>query len=243
MFKKVLPNGWQLFDHQLHAINECLRLKRVILAFDMGLGKTIIALSWAKAVSRSLNYTCLTVVISPCTLIDNWKREASVLDFQVMEKSNHQSKSNSPTVVFASWAKVPDISTINKHLGRSYHSFIVIADEAHAIQNFRSQRTQALLKLTSQRHCVGVVLSTGTPMKNGRPANLLPLLVAIRHPIATNRMEYEQRYCNAKKTRFCPWDTSGASNLQELKQTIGPFILRKIKEECLDLPPLMRSVQ
>ena len=37
----VLPNGWQLFDHQLHAINEYLRLKRVILAFDMGLGKTI----------------------------------------------------------------------------------------------------------------------------------------------------------------------------------------------------------
>jgi SNF2 family DNA or RNA helicase len=150
--QQVLPNGWQLFDHQLHAINECLRLKRVILAFDMGLGKTIIALSWAKAVSRSLNYTCLTVVISPCTLIDNWKREASVLDFQVMEKSNHQSKSNSSTVVFASWAKVPDISTINKHLGQLYHSFIVIADEAHAIQNFRSQRTQALLQLTSQRH-------------------------------------------------------------------------------------------
>lgn len=150
--QRVLPNGWQLFDHQLHAINECLRLKRVILAFDMGLGKTIIALSWAKAVSRSLNYTCLTVVISPCTLIDNWKREASVLDFQHMEKTNPQSKSFSPTILFVSWAKVPDISTINKHLGRSYQSFIVIADEAHAMQNFRSQRTQALLKLTSQNH-------------------------------------------------------------------------------------------
>ena len=150
--QKVLTNGWHLFDHQLHAINECLRLERVILAFDMGLGKTIIALSWAKAVSRSMNFTCLTVVISPCTLIDNWKREASVLDFQQINKSLYLNESNASIILFASWAQVPDILTINKHLGRTCNSYIIIADEAHAIQNFRSQRTQALLKLTSQHN-------------------------------------------------------------------------------------------
>ena len=41
--------------------------------------------------------------------------------------------------------------------------------------------------------------------------------------------------------RFCAWDTSGAINLEELKQKIGPYLLRKTKEQCLDLPALDRQ--
>ena len=79
-------------------------------------------------------------------------------------------------------------------------------------------------------------------MKNGRPVNLFPLLVAIRHPIAHHKIEYEKRYCNAKKTMFCPWDTSGSSNLEELRVKVDTSILRKTKEECMkDLPVLHRT--
>jgi hypothetical protein len=66
-------------------------------------------------------------------------------------------------------------------------------------------------------------------MKNGRPVNLLPLLTGIKHPLASNKMEYEKRYCNAKKTKFCPWDTSGASNLVELQEKLGGKLIRKTK--------------
>ena len=66
-------------------------------------------------------------------------------------------------------------------------------------------------------------------MKNGRPCNILPLLIAIRHQIARNKIEFEKRYCNAKKTKFCPWDTSGSSNLIELKKKIEGSLIRKTK--------------
>lgn len=66
-------------------------------------------------------------------------------------------------------------------------------------------------------------------MKNGRPVNLLPLLTGIKHPLASNKMEYEKRYCNAKKTKFCPWDTSGASHLVELQEKLGGKLIRKTK--------------
>ena len=66
-------------------------------------------------------------------------------------------------------------------------------------------------------------------MKNGRPANILPLLMAIRHPTSQNKFEFEQRYCGAKKTAFCAWDTSGASNLDELKVKIESHVIRKTK--------------
>jgi hypothetical protein len=37
-----IANGWKLFKHQKEAILKCLELNRIILAYDMGLGKTLI---------------------------------------------------------------------------------------------------------------------------------------------------------------------------------------------------------
>jgi SNF2 family DNA or RNA helicase len=129
------------------------------------------------------------------------------------------------------------------------------------MQNLKSIRTQAALALCLHERCKGCVLATGTPMKNGRPSNLFPLLVAIRHPIARHKINFETKYCNAKKTKFCPWDISGSSNLTELKTIVGEYIIRMTKvyyyyteynriiypimllqEECLSgLPPLSRQ--
>jgi hypothetical protein len=103
-----------------------------------------------------------------------------------------------------------------------------------------SQRTRAALQLAGDATCLGCILATGTPMRNGRPCNLYPLLVGIRHPIARNKLEYDKTYCAAKKTKFVAWDTSGASNLPQLRAAIGPSLMRKTKEECLDIPLLTR---
>jgi SNF2 family DNA or RNA helicase len=55
------------------------------------------------------------------------------------------------------------------------------------------------------------------------------------------------RYCNAKRRRMklktkeiAVWDNKGASNLEELREQIKPFILRRMKSKCLDLPPKTR---
>ena len=65
---------------------------------------------------------------------------------------------------------------------------VLIADEAHALQNMASKRTQSFLKLTSHRTlCLAVMLLTGTPAKNGRPSNLFPLLRAVGHPLARDQ--------------------------------------------------------
>ena len=38
----------------------------------------------------------------------------------------------------------------------------------------------------------------------------------------------------------CLSTKSGASNLHELRSRIGPHLMRKTKEECLDIPHLTR---
>lgn len=220
----TLSNGYSLFSHQKEAVIKCIENKRTILAFDMGLGKTLISLVWAKAFCRTYP-SCMLVVVAPCTLMENWKREAAIIGFEVpSERSGDNSSLN---MVLCSWAK---IGTAEELLRRGKRDrFVLVCDEAHAMQSVRSIRTQATLALCKHSRCVGCILATGTPMKNGRPANLFPLLTGIRHPVAANKTNFEKRYCDAKKTKFCAWDISGASNLEELRSVIGYFLLRKTK--------------
>jgi SNF2 family DNA or RNA helicase len=219
-----LPNGWVLFVHQREAIMQAIISRRCILAFDMGLGKTIISIKWAEILCA--NYEdCICVVIAPVTLLETWRREAEMVGFLVITDENHDRSGTSPTLLLSSWAKVPSPEQMLR-LGKLY---LVIGDESHAMQTITSQRTRAILALCQHKACAGCILATGTPMKNGRPCNLLPLLIAIRHPIANNRIEFEKRYCNARRTRYCAWDITGATNLTELRDKVGGFLMRKTK--------------
>lgn len=238
---ETLQNGLKLFPHQKEAVLKAVELQRVILAYDMGLGKTLISLVWAQEMLKRFP-NCIVVVLCPCTLTENWKRESSSLGFQSAEDLLSPVSSKGPELFISSWAKIPEVREINEKTGGRYSGYLAIFDESHYMQCLRSQRTQTALNLALHPSCRGLILATGTPMKNGRPCNILPLLMAIRHPIARDKMEFEKRYCDAKKTRFCAWDTSGAKNLDELKKRIGPYMLRKTKDECMkdSLPQLSR---
>jgi SNF2 family DNA or RNA helicase len=220
-----LPCGWTLFNHQKKAVEWLLAHRRNsiyrggILADHMGLGKTLSALVAAKALSRHYN-NCPVFVICPSSLRENWSREAALVEVQIETFS---------------WAKLP------KPL--ESQQFIVIADEAHMAQNLKSQRTQKLLSLTESENCLAAWLLTGTPIKNGRPVNLYPLLKAIAHPLSENRWQYEEYYCNAysrKVGKNTIWDNSGAAHLDELSKKTEDCILRRTKDDCLDLPDKQR---
>jgi hypothetical protein len=206
--EEPLPNGWRLFAHQKEAVVRCLDMGRTIMAFDMGLGKTLISLVWAKAVCTVVRQGTVAVVVAPCTLQEVWRREATMLGFHVTSGSS-SSKScpvdeeGRPTLFLFSWSKPPTP-------GQFKQRFVLMADEAHAMQTFTSQRTQSVMGVCAQPNCIGVILATGTPMKNGRPANILPLLAAIRHPgtyvrisysIYTVQLQLWHHYCNIEYVR------------------------------------------
>jgi hypothetical protein len=265
-----LQNGWRLYDFQKVTIRQCLSQERTILALDMGLGKTVISLLWAKLTCEFSfqknpdSLPIVTIVICPCTLVSNWEREATAIGFRCGKMNEKTSSITDPSsslpLLLVSWTQIPSPDSVLSRLAarlpqashprslqrdHSSHAFpshyLLIADEAHAMQTVTSQRTQSAIRLCLHPACRGVVLATGTPMKNGRPANILPLLIALRHPLGRNRAVFEKRYCDAKKTRFCAWDTSGATNLEELREKIGSSLIRKTKEECLpELPKLCR---
>lgn len=222
-----LANGWYLRNYQQQGVEWLLAhtkkgiYKGGILADQMGLGKTLTALMAAKTMHKK--YNCAIWVVCPVSLKDNWIKEAAIAEIKIE--------------VF-SWSKFP------KSTDKPY---LLIADEAHYAQNIKSQRTQNLLELANNSSCLATWLLTGTPLKNGRPINLYPLLVAIGHPLAEDKKTYEKHYCNAgyrsigKKS---VWDSSGASHLDELSAKTEDAILRRTKSQCLkELPIKTRLMQ
>lgn len=223
-----------------------------ILADEMGLGKTITALLAAK-VHKQIDPTIKILVIAPKSLGINWKKEAALVGVTL------------DGVYTNSTASFPE--------GQK-GKFLVIVDEAHAFQDISSNRTRQFLALLngekSVKHetkdangkvtrtdwetvktgdeCVTVLLLTGTPLKNGRPINLLPLLRAINHKLASTYpkiKEYKEVYCGPKTIRT-PRGTittyDGATNLDQLHTLTQPSILRRLSNDCLDLPELTRVV-
>lgn len=215
-----------LFSHQKEAVKWLLAhrtggiYRGGILADDMGLGKTLSALVAARAMAKI--HGCPVFVICPASLKDNWLREAA--------------KAGATIEVF-SWAKMPKALESQKYL--------VIADEAHYAQNENSKRTKELKALADHENCLGTWLLTGTPIKNGRPINLFPLLQITQHPLAADSWEFQKYYCNAHHKAIgnkSIWDNTGAAHLDELSKKTEDVILRRKKAECLDLPPKLRSL-
>ena len=83
-----------------------------------------------------------------------------------------------------------------------------------------------------------VWLLTGTPMTS-RPINYYNLLKIVDSPLAINWQQYVRRYCHGFQFRVGDkkiWNTSGASNLDELRERTKNIVLRRMKTDILDLP-------
>jgi SNF2 family DNA or RNA helicase len=216
----TLPDGRQPMAHQRSGARWLLARRGAVLADEMGLGKTLTALLAARAMLRA--QPLVLQVIAPVGLHDHWRREAAALDL---------------VPILLSWAnlpeELPDAGTL------------LLVDEAHFGQSMAAQRTQALLRLARHPRLRAIWLLTGTPMKNGRPDQLFPLLAAIDHPIARDQRRFEERYCQghwSERSGQRRWQSQGASHLEELRRFTRPLVLHRRKQQVLDLAPKQRRL-
>ena len=223
-------------DHQKTAIEKLAGSKRFILADDMGLGKTTSTIIAAlETGSKKI------LIVCPASLKINWQREiANYSDRPVFIAEGKK------------FSTEDDFVIVNYDILKNFHDTdpkkkeesillqsnfdLVILDEAHMISNVQAQRTKIINHFAKKINRVWLL--TGTPMTS-RPMNYYNLLNLIESPVAQNWKAYAIRYCqgyqfSAGKRKV--WNVSGASNLEELRDRTSKQILRRLKEEVLDLP-------
>jgi SWI/SNF-related matrix-associated actin-dependent regulator 1 of chromatin subfamily A len=223
-------------EHQKIAIEKLTGSKRFILADDMGLGKTTSTIIAALETGSKK-----VLIVCPASLKINWQREI-------------ENYSDRPVFIAEGkkFSTEHDFVIINYDILKNFHDSdpkkkdeslllqsgfdLVILDEAHMISNVQAQRTKIINSFAKK--VSRVWLLTGTPMTS-RPMNYYNLLNLIESPVAQNWKAYAIRYCQgfqftAGKRKV--WNVMGASNLEELRDRTSKQILRRLKEDVLDLP-------
>ena len=224
-----------LYPHQIEGVAFLLGRRRSLLTDDMGLGKTrlsIIAMIEAEPDGPYL-------VICPASVKRNWVREIEI----VLPEAQTEIVGPTPLPAcdFRGWT-ILNYDILGKHLeGPMQFSWSgMVFDEAHYLKNRRSQRSRHASKLVKETAGEPVVHAlTGTPLTS-RPRDLFPLLQLIEHPLGKSFLSFAKRYCEGYQGEY-GLVADGASNIEELTLQLHGIMLRRTKDEVLDLPPKFRT--
>jgi SWI/SNF-related matrix-associated actin-dependent regulator 1 of chromatin subfamily A len=255
------PPEWVPFpDHltpkvfQLESAWHALTRTPSYVADEAGLGKTITSVLCMNAVPGK------TLIICPPFLKYNWAGEIerwctwAKQPVQVLLIESGKDASASPKWDMADIVIVPD-----SHIAKPLVQEMIKArkwtwafvDEAHRFKQAETQRTKALLEIAP--HAERLCYLSGTPIPNGRPLELYPLLAGTAHEsILWASLEgYGKEFCGGKRvTRYegrkaiVNWDFSGSSNLARLRgQLRQKLMIRHLKRDVLkELGPKTRKI-
>lgn len=204
----------QLLPHQIEARDFLIEKRRAILADQPRVGKT---LPTAAAALQHLP----AIIVCPAIAKTVWEAAFQRLgcdDVRVINGRKDAASVGWHKVIIVNYDLLPNLI-----LGKAQ---TLVLDECHRIKNPKAARTKAaslLMKMTPRVYAL-----SGTPIPN-RPIELWPIL----HGLGIYRggwFDFAARYA---KMWQAPWglDTSGSSNIPELKALMRPHVLRRKKED------------
>lgn len=231
------PKGDPLMEFQKEDIRQMVARRHNLNALDMGLGKTIEAITLIEV----LKIRNVLIVVKASIKrgwkrkIDEWALTKRVI--QIVDKRTEHIE------------ELAEIIIINYDL--VIHSYIfaqltqrqwdlIICDEAHYLKNKDAKRTKAILAKGGLAHCsTRSLMLTGTPVLN-RPIELYPMLKTFA-PLVLGKYndywKYAKRYCDAWQDGFT-FNVTGASNIKELNEKLRQFyMIRRMTHEVeIQLP-------
>jgi SNF2 family DNA or RNA helicase len=228
------------------------------LLADPGCGKTYAAITILRTLAATKN-TSRVLVICPSVVINNWKAET-------VKYSEHKDDLGKVFPLTDAKKRVQTMSEI-AHLGYSgvvvtnYESFdnevfyglvskwlphVIVCDELHRIKSYKSKRAKNIVKL-GERASFRLGL-TGSAILNS-PMDLFMQWKFIDQgkSFGTNFFNFRNAYffdANSKwagKANYFPKWEPNPGKFHQLSDSIKRSSIRVVKDECLDLPPLIKK--
>jgi len=225
-------------DYQEKAIRKIEHFKgRALLAYEMRMGKTFIALQWLK------NNPKIKPAVVVCPEIGklHWEEKAlryfGIRSVVLNGESPPKRKFiHSDRLYILNW----EILQYWVEFLKEAQVIAPILDEVHYIKERRTQCYKATKKLV--KGLPYLLALGGTPLKS-RPAELFNILNLIRPDKYPSFMKYAFRYCKPEH-RPWGWEFKGATNLDELHNNMSAWcMVRMLRKDAMgDLPKDRRVV-
>ena len=236
------------FEHQMESFNYALTHNKFLLGDEQGLGKTKQALDIAVARKHKMRH-CL-IVCGVNNLKWNWYKEVEIHTNEKAHILGSRVNRKGKTVIGSSAERLADLKQIHDEYflitnietlrDKSIQSQIkkmcsdgiigmTIIDEIHKCKNSQSKQGKAI-------HCCCSyyrLALTGTPLMNN-PVDLYNVLKWLE--VENHSLTYfKNLYC--EMGGFGGYEIIGYKNLDQLENSLNKIMLRRRKEEVLDLPP------
>ena len=208
-----------------------------VLADDMGLGKTL------QTIAQLARYAASkpglpSLVITPTSLVGNWLRELTkfapqlkVIVYFGRERHSKRLELASADIVITSYSVLLRDLDVLQAMPIGY----VVLDEAQAIKNPRSQAAKCVKSLDA-RHRIAL---SGTPIEN-HLGELWSMFDFAMPGLLGSEQQFRAFYGG-------PIEHGDEERAAALRATVGPYVLRRMKEQVApELPPkteLVRSVE
>lgn len=244
-----LKDDVEYYPHQVEGIRKLARMRSFLLGDEMGLGKSLQALT-VFCIDLKLGRSETLLIVCPVTLRNNWAREIEkftripyvLLGEEPDPKRPGRTRTLGPTrrdtqlkqflmnsgprILIANYEQIASTA----HAATLAEGFfdVVVFDEAHRIKNHNAKRTKACLALRSYRS----FMLTGTPLLN-RVDELWPMLHRIDPKKFPKYWAFVNRYCT-----FGGYEgrqITGVKNEKELNEAIGAVMVRRLKKNVLKL--------
>ena len=231
-YQPNLPSTLQaeLRDYQREGFVWLARLAQwgvgACLADDMGLGKTVqtLALLLHRAAAGP------QLVVAPTSVALNWHAESSRFAPSLKLHNYQQTRSldglGPLDLVIVSYGLLQQDSAAFA----AQHWTSAVLDEAQAIKNAQSKRSQAAMGLQADFR----LIATGTPLEN-HLGELWNLFRFINPGLLGSQESFTQRFAN-------PIEQGDAGARRALRTLIQPFILRRLKSQVLEELPARTEI-
>ncbi|MBI4559020.1 MAG: DEAD/DEAH box helicase [Candidatus Hydrogenedentes bacterium] len=219
----------KLYPYQREGALFAAKAGRCLLADDMGLGKTIQSIAAVEILAQVAGVE-RALVVCPTALKYQWQQEVErFAERSAMVIEGFQSARD---ILYGkeSFYKITNYETVHRDLGliNGWHPDIVILDEAQRIKNWETRRAKSVKQIDTTH----AIVLTGTPLEN-RLSEL--------HSI----MEFVDRYHLGPLFRFLyehqhtdeHGQVVGYRNLDRIKESLAPVLLRRRKKEVLQQLP------
>lgn len=233
----------QLRKHQKKGVELANKYGKVLLAYDMGTGKTRTAIFSVKEQGG--------LIVTKSRIMTDWGHELEKVgepNFQIIKTAKDE-------ITGAKWTIV-SYDILKTFNAEEWKGTNLIIDESHSIKaNPKRSKKTGKPNRTGAVHSIAevsekVILLTGTPITN-KPIDLYNQLVAIDHPLTKIGITaFSKRYCGGHlrrlgryangRPRMIWWD-KGATNIEELGAMLGEVVQFVKLNEVLELPEIVKS--
>ena len=223
MFKGTLK------PYQVEAVEKMVNQKHVLVAYEMGLGKTPMTIAAIEELRGEGKMTRTVLVLCLSSLKYQWKKEVEkfsdstvlVIDGTPKQRKEQYDQLATHDYVVMNYEQVVNDWDIIK-----LHEFdAIVCDEATAIKGFkakRAKRVKDLAKKIPVRYAL-----TGTPIENGRPEEIFSIMQFVNSKVLGRFDIFDKAFI--VRNHF--GGVQRYTNLPTLHQTLKEHSVRKSQKD------------